>query len=162
MKLLGKQFNEREQVFLAIYAAVIFAKYTKTLNLRSDNFFQNVREKAEFKEIVKKNNGYNIEGLLHSIEVKVTAAAEVRDLNSVEERSSSKVLQLLNDLAGINPKNGPQTATEEHVEKIRKFFAEDVCFLNYDKVKDCLKDIEIKPHRLYVLKAKDLFFILIK
>jgi hypothetical protein len=34
--------------------------------------------------------------------------------------------------------------------------------LNYDDTKECLKDVEVKALRLYVLKVKGLFFILIK
>lgn len=62
-------------MLLAVYSAVIFAKYTKALNNRNDNFFSTIKEKQEFKDISKKNPGYNIEGLLTAIETKIISAS---------------------------------------------------------------------------------------
>ena len=108
---LARQFNEREQVFLSVYAAVIFAKYTKVLNKRTDNYFTSIKDRSEYKEIAKRNAGYNIDGVLHAIEVKISSSSETRDLNSAEERSASKVLLLLNDIVDMTAKNASQVAT---------------------------------------------------
>lgn len=136
----GKQFNEREKVLLAIYGAFIFAKYTKIRNQANDGYFQKVKERPEFREVAKKTLGYNIEGYMTAIETKVTSAVEIRDL-STEDRSAGKMLVLLNDIVETNSKNSGQIPSEEQIQKISKFFAEDVCFINYDKVKECLKEV---------------------
>ena len=98
-------------MLLSVYAAVIFAKYTKVLNNRNDSYFASIREKSEFKEIAKRNPGYNIEGVLNAIEAKITSASEMRDLSSAEERSASRVLLLLNDIVDMNAKNASQAVS---------------------------------------------------
>jgi hypothetical protein len=88
---------------------------------------------------LESNKHINVNKVLETICLKIQSPVKIREVIPLDNYLHNHIYDLISLIAPIPPKSTGDILNEEQIRNIGKFFLENICVLNYDSNKDCLR-----------------------
>ncbi len=151
---------DRMQLPLAVLAAILLIKKHKLRNedYTALGFLDTCKPKL--KEVAPQLNG---DRLLNMMKERIAGEGMLDRVISGEKVMiwATELSELINAVAEVKGKEATNY-NEEQMKRISSFFGERIILINYDDNKTPLSDRVFSHKNVYLLKAKELFFVLFK
>jgi hypothetical protein len=117
---------------------------------------------ANHKTFFNENPNININRFLEVMASKIQTSVKIREVIPLDNLLHTVIDDLLHAITSTPSKISLEKLSEQQINSIGTFFSENIYLVNYDENKDCLKGLPLNYKNTYLVKAKKMYFILIK